>query len=362
MIPVLQRLPDVEDMIQDERYFIISAPRQSGKTTYLLALTEQINLSGRFHALNCSLETLDGIVEREAGIEAILSQIHYSISRSHIKKLISFSENYTPLPHLNYTSTVKSLLNHICDNLDKEVIIFFDEADCLSVDPLITFLRQIRLGYNTRCGKNRLTFPRSLALSGMRDIRDHLRNIHPDSISSGVASIFNFKTEALTLSNFTRHEINTLYNQHTEACGQIFEPEAVERAYYWSEGQPWLVNALAYEIVVKILKNNYTAPVTKDLMDQAAEAIIKNRQTHIDSLMERLQDPRVVTIMDSVFAGTLCKVLKNSDDYRYCLDLGLVVEDENRNLRPANAIYREVMSRSASDEFQSAIDNKISEI
>ncbi|MDR1080453.1 MAG: hypothetical protein LBQ79_05735, partial [Deltaproteobacteria bacterium] len=33
MIPALPRLPDVSDLIEKKRYFVIHAPRQSGKTT-----------------------------------------------------------------------------------------------------------------------------------------------------------------------------------------------------------------------------------------------------------------------------------------------------------------------------------------
>jgi hypothetical protein len=116
----------------------------------------------------------------------------------------------------------------------------------------------------------------------MRDIIDYVKNIRPDSESRGIASPFDIKKEALTLVNFTREEIGILYQQHTIASCQVFESEAVDRAWYWSQGQPWLVNALAYEIVVKILNNDYAIPINKNLMDQADEALIKNRHTHID--------------------------------------------------------------------------------
>jgi hypothetical protein len=66
--------------------------------------------------------------------------------------------------------------------------------------------------------------------------------------------------------------------------------------------------------------------------------------------------------MDSVFAGTQPKVLKNADDRQYCIDLGLVVEDNNEKLRPANPIYSEVMSRMLTDQIQLALDDKIAKI
>jgi hypothetical protein len=122
------------------------------------------------------------------------------------------------------------------------------------------------------------------------------------------------------------------------------------------------VNALAYETITKILNKDYTVTVTKDMINSAAEALIKRRDTHIDSLLERLKESRVINVMDSVFAGTPEKVYKNSDNKQYCIDLGIVVEDENKKLRPANPIYSEVMSRMLTDEIQPALDDLITQI
>ncbi|MDR2198758.1 MAG: hypothetical protein LBR53_04775 [Deltaproteobacteria bacterium] len=292
----------------------------------------------------------------------IVVEIYTALKISGIPNLSALSYPDDSLPQADPSIKVRNFLNYLCVNLDKDLVIFFDEADCLTDTPLLTFLRQIRNGYNSRNRSKDAKFPRSMVLVGMRDIRGYLFLSRFGEPSTGLASPFNVKKKALTLSNFTRDEIRMLYRQHTIASGQVFESEAVDRAWYWSQGQPWLVNALAYEIVVNIQKNNYTIAVTADSMDLAAETIIKNRDTHIESLKERLKEPRVIKVMDSVFAGTPGVVLLNSDDRQYCLDLGLVVEDGVGNLRPANAIYSEVMSRLLTDEIQLALDNKISKI
>ncbi|MDR2199667.1 MAG: hypothetical protein LBR53_09490 [Deltaproteobacteria bacterium] len=196
----------------------------------------------------------------------------------------------------------------------------------------------------------------------MRDIRDYQVNGHSGARSTdSLASPFNVKKNALTLSSFTIDEIRVLYSQHTEESGQIFENDAVERAWYWSEGQPWLVNALAFEVVVNILKNDFQKNVTAQLIDDAAERLIKNRDTRIESLLERLKEPRVARVMDSVFASSINYIPSNDDDRRYCLDLGLVKLNEKFELRPANAIYREVMGRVITDEIQEVLLKTIPE-
>jgi hypothetical protein len=256
---------------------------------------------------------------------------------------------------------IRIILNKLCEDLDKELVVFFDEADCLPEVGLIPFLTQIRDAYNIR-HKPGNKFPRAMALVGMRDIRDYLSQVRPDNESKGLASPFNINKDSLTLPNFTQDEIGILYRQHTEASGQIFEDGAILRAWYWSGGQPWLVNALAYEAVVRILNNDFSKAVTEEIIDEAAENLIKRRDVHIDSLLERLKEPRVARVMNAVFSGISLKASQYADDRRFCLDLGLVSLDENNNLRPANAIYQEVLSRVLIDPIQSMLPTNVGQI
>jgi hypothetical protein len=357
MLPVLPRLPEVDELIEDKFYFVIHAPRQSGKTTFLNFLNDEINSQGKYYSLYCSLSTLKNIADRHEAIIAIHEQLNKSMYFSDIDLIAEKAYSYNTLPFIKDTTTsISMMLTKLCSSLDKDLVILFDEADCLSGDGLISFLGQIHDSYLTKGIK--LKFPSSIALVGMRNIRDYLSQVRPEAESKGPVSPFNIIKKALILSNFTSDEIKTLYNQHTEASGQVFEPSAIERAWYWSEGQPWLVNALAYEAVTEILKKQYSEPITGPLIDLAAEALIKRRDTHIDSLLERLKEPRVIRVMDPVFAGTKSKISLGSDDRQYCLDLGLVTEGEDRNLRPANGIYQEIMSRALTDDIQKSIDDR----
>ncbi len=54
-IPPLERLDldDVLALIQQEKYFVLHAPRQTGKTSALLALMDELNGSGRTCAQRC---------------------------------------------------------------------------------------------------------------------------------------------------------------------------------------------------------------------------------------------------------------------------------------------------------------------
>ncbi|MDR1083881.1 MAG: hypothetical protein LBP22_03245 [Deltaproteobacteria bacterium] len=91
-------------------------------------------------------------------------------------------------------------------------------------------MTQIRAGFINRFDSPESKFPRSLALAGMRNIRDYLASEHPETEGQHLASPFNILAERFTLANFTRTETGSLCSQHTEATGQVFTDQAVERA------------------------------------------------------------------------------------------------------------------------------------
>jgi hypothetical protein len=359
MLPVLTRQSDVDKMIEGKYYFILHAPRQSGKTTFLEAQTDKINSEGKYYALNCSLMALRGEQDETIAMSKFVARLNFFMKASRVQTIKEKAYIYNSLPGMDDpVNKISIFLNNLCEDLDKELVVFFDEADCLSGSALITFLAQIRESFQIRSQPGN-KFPRSMTLVGMRDIRDYLIQVHPEEASKGVASPFNIKKEAFTLPNFTKKEIGALYRQHTKASGQIFEKRAITRAWYWSEGQPWLVNALAYDAVVKNLKNDYTKVVTAEIIDQVARALILNRPVHIDSLMEHLKESRVRRVIDSVIVGVPFFGNEVSDeDTQYVLDLGLL-KSENEVFQPANQIYSEIIIRTLTRRLERRVPKEL---
>ncbi|MDR0550267.1 MAG: ATP-binding protein, partial [Deltaproteobacteria bacterium] len=359
MLPVLPRLPGVDEMINNKNYFILHAPRQSGKTTFLNALTDKVNNDGQRYALYCSLANLRNISDKNEALTTIVSQLNESLLSSKIEILIQKADIYDSLPGMTAPDRkVKRFLNQLCQDLNKPLVVFFDEADSLFGPGLITFLIQIRDGFNSR-GNSPNAFPSSLVLVGMRDIRDYLASNHPDSLGDHLASPFNIVTERLTLANFTESEIGALYGQHTAATGQEFSKNALERAWYWSDGQPWLVNALARQTVEIDLNKDYKVDITAKHIDQAAQNLILRNDTHFDSLKKRLQESRVRRVIEAVIIGANgFPVGISDDDVQYVLDLGLLKRDltNGNDLQIANPLYQEVIPRSLNTKIQQKIE------
>jgi type II secretory pathway predicted ATPase ExeA len=349
MIDAATRLHGVEELIDREQYFVIHAARQSGKTTYLKDMTDRLNAGGKYYALYCSMESVQNIVEPEKGIPAVIRSLYSFLKYTTIPNASRFASD---ADYMDYNNVLRTSLTDYCISLDKPLVIFFDEADCLSDDTLILFLRQLRAGYNERSST---PFVHSVALVGMRNIRDYKAKIRPDSQSLGSASPFNIVTKTYTLQNFTREEIAQLYHQHTEETGQRFEEDAIELVWKQTQGQPWLVNAIANQVIVEILHSDYTKPVTAELVKKAIQYIILNRPTHLDSLLERLKEDRVRRIIEPMILGEEF-IDKNSDEFLYTRDLGLI-RVVNSLIEPANPIYAEVIIRKLSSDMQETLQN-----
>jgi hypothetical protein len=344
MIEASSRLPGVEQLIDMKQYFVIHAARQSGKTTYLMDLTRRLNTGGKYYALYCSLENMQGIEDPEKGIPEVVKTLQAVFQYSDIPRAEEFAQHAR---YDNFSGVLNFELTRFCMQADKPLVILFDEADCLSEGTLISFLRQLRNGYNSR---PEILFVHSIALVGMRNIRDYKAQVRPESHSLGSASPFNIVTKTFTLRNFTREEIASLYRQHTDESGQKFEEDAVELVYGQTQGQPWLVNAIASEVITEMLHSDYTKPVTAGLVGDAIQTIIVRRDTHIDSLLERLKEERVRKVIEPILVGEDF-IGRLSDDFMYVKDLGLISETRER-LGPANPIYAEVIARTLNYDAQ----------
>lgn len=221
----------------------------------------------------------------------------------------------------------------------RPLVLFLDEIDALQGEALVAVLRQIRAGYPRRPD----AFPWSLALVGLRDVRDGKLASGGAPESTHSSSPFNIKVESLTLRSFTREEVAELYAEHTGDTGQAFTPEALDRAFDLTQGQPWLVNALGSQLIDVVVPGAARTITTEDV-ETAREILILRQDTHLDSLVERLRDPRVRQVIEPMLAGLPLGDVPD-DDRRFVQDLGLVRRDPDGGLVIANPIYHEVIPR-----------------
>ncbi|ABD40076.1 conserved hypothetical protein [Methanospirillum hungatei JF-1] len=354
-LPPLSRfdLPEILNLINQEKYFVLHAPRQSGKTSCLLALREYLNRDGKFATFYMNVET--GQTARSdvgRGMKAIISELAFqtdlTIEDASLRDQINhYIDVYGP------DAAFKMVLSDICKKISLPVVVLIDEIDALVGDTLISVLRQLRSGYTERPA----SFPSSIILCGVRDVRDY--RIHSDKDKAIITggSAFNVKAESLRLGNFTEEETRTLLLEHTKETGQIFEEEALSSVWNLTQGQPWLVNALAYEICFKIEEGkNRSNPVRKSMVMEAKEHLIQRRETHLDQLVDKLQEERVRRVIEPILCGESGPETIPEDDIWYTEDLGIITT--KGQLRISNPIYQEIIPRILTYSTQLTITKK----
>jgi hypothetical protein len=335
IVPPEPRLPEARPLIERGMYFVVHAPRQTGKTTTLRSLAMELTAEGGSAALHFSCESAE-----PAGDDYVAAQdLVLQVIRRAASSLPTELRPPDPWPASVPGGQLGEALTAWARACPRPLVLFFDEIDALRGESLRSVLRQLRDGYTTQ----RNTFPASVVLCGLRDVRDYKAAAGGDPTRLGTSSPFNIKVASLRLGDFTETDLRMLYAQHTTETGQPFTEEALTRAWEYTAGQPWLVNALAAE-VVDWMKIPVTEPITAEHIDTAKERLILARATHLDSLVARLHEPRVRRIIEPLIAGDLPPGDETfNDDVAYVRDLGLVAQ--GRPLRVANPIYREVIVR-----------------
>ena len=345
-------LDDILMMIRRKRYFVMHAPRQTGKTSCLLALRDYLNNEGEYIAVYANIE--GGQAARNnvlSAIRTVCGNIAYElcdvVGSQHPLEIRATIDSYDP------NEMLSAYLRQLSAKLPKPLVLFIDEIDALVGDSLVSVLRQLRSGYASRPK----SFPQSIVLCGVRDVRDYRIVLSNQDIVTG-GSAFNIKAESLRLGNFTREEIHELYMQHTRETGQVFEEECFDMVWEATEGQPWLVNALAREVTEKMKENrDRSIRITAEMMDRAKENLIYRRDTHIDILIDKLREERVRRVIQPILANEdeADESIIPSDDVQYVVDMGLVKQERGKPRRISCGIYREIIPRELTWTTQDAL-------
>ncbi len=329
-IPPLSRidLDDVLGLVRDEKYFVLHAPRQTGKTSALLALADLLNERG-YHCLYATVETAR--TARDDVPRAMRSVLGSMASEARALG-DGFLDDIWPdlLAREGADQALRVALSRWAEAAPRPLVLLIDEIDTLTGDSLLSVLQQLRAGYPSRPER----FPQSVVLCGLRDVRDYRMG--------ATGSPFNIAAKSLRLGDFSRGETLALLAQHTAETGQPFAPEAQEAVWTQTRGQPWLVNALAYGACFdnKALRNDRSLPVTAADVAAVREDLILRRVTHLDYLADKLREERVRRVIEPLLTGGQRRA--SARDVEYTRDLGLIARDAPR---VANPIYAEVIPR-----------------
>ena len=210
-IPPLERidLDQVLGLVREKKYFVLHAPRQTGKTSALLALRDLLN-SGETGDYRCVYANVEaGQAMRENVAEGMRTGF---LSQFVLRASLTLGDDSLEricrdaLDSAGPGGALSLALSRWAAADRTPLVLLIDEIDALVGDTLLAVLRQLRAGYDQRPS----AFPHSVVLCGVRDVRGY--RIHSMAENRMVlgGSAFNVKAKSLRLGDFSEQEVREL--------------------------------------------------------------------------------------------------------------------------------------------------------
>jgi hypothetical protein len=316
MLPQDRRLPGALALIEGGAYFIVRGPSRTGKTTALSALARDLTAGGRHVALRLPYD--EGPIA--GGGSGAAEQVVLDAIRQAAREQ-RFPREWMPPDPWPTGPLGKRIVRGLRDWAVKcplPLVLLFDVDGIGAIwggASSTAMMGQLRDGFSDRPD----AFPCSIVLWG--------------------PGAFSPELESIGVGNFTLDDVQALYGQHTEETGQQFTEEAVNRAFGYTQGQPWLVNHLARDIIDHVGAEP-AVPITAGHVDAAKERLILSLAPDLASTAGQLNDSYARRILKPLIAGRLSE----EDDHAFVPFLryfGVVAADSP--IRVANPIYREAI-------------------
>ena len=202
-------------LVNDERYFTIWAPRQTGKSTFFALLATQLQNEG-FTVISISVERFRNV--------SLVEIVH------------NFNRYFTKQTGKQFSGqTLDSIFTKLEENNSDKYVWVIDEIENFNPLYFSDLLHSIRQLYHSR-NQHAL---KSVILIGVSNIL---------GIVQDNASPFNI-ADNLNVTYFTKDEVFELLHQHETETGQLFDITVKEKIFEITAGQPGLVNSFAHKLV-----------------------------------------------------------------------------------------------------------------
>jgi hypothetical protein len=320
---------DIKTMVDLGRYFSMFAPRQSGKTTFIEGLCDQLHRDATYVAVLLSFQEYKNLDKQEfyAEIEKYLyTQLIARLKQVNCEKTGAVQQ-FLNQHHLTNNVSFKSLFEGLNRILQfKKIVVFIDEFDGIPKIELENFLTTIRELYQ----KHKKITHKALYSIGLIGIRNITKLV------VGGVSPFNI-ADHVELPPFSLKNVQDLYAQYTEETNQPFTQAAVKKVYEETVGQPWLVNRLGTILTVNV-KPGTVEPVDEKDVDKAIHILLDEKNDHFDNLYEKAvlyKETFIEIVFDNV------RYIPYNNDQNWLIQYGLI-KKKNEMAVVANKIYRSI--------------------
>ena len=299
-----EEISDFIERVEEGKYVVLFAPRQTGKTTFFQAALETLAVGNAATApaesaskftyfpiqLNFDVYKNTAVADFYANLyQDICEEIESLFQRrggSPSEALIQFlADTKLTDPH-----AMRRFFRNLARFLTpQKFVLIIDEFDGIPPAALNDFLHTLRHIYIA--GKPRC--PHSVGIIGVKSIAqlNYDRSISP----------FNIQDE-FQLPNFTLEQVQELLGQYTDEVGQPFVPEVIAAIHKQTAGQPVLVNRFA-QILTEELEVPKTESSTMAHFSEAHAQLLEEDNANFTHLLTNIRrDPRFESLLMRIMA------------------------------------------------------------
>lgn len=339
----------VLDGIQkDLNYYAITAPRQTGKTTFMQQLINKIN-EDEFHRRETIYITLEDLTGVEKGefysnmARKIISCLRnkYSIqpeSLLTIYKNVSSNLDFEDflIELSNASLCAKTGDNEILFHSERQKIhkyvIFIDEIDCMPKEIALEFIKTIRAIFSQRSfikGYDNYSF----IISGAVDLA---------KLTLGKTSPYNI-AEQIDLRDFEEEEVISMTEAALQEIGAGFYGSFPKELFKATNGHPCLTQKLCAKIIDDLMSTNRDA-IQEDDLTRHIDGLIESGDITLKTTWEKVKDTENLEILQRIMRDEEIKY-NEFDEFSYELKLSGAIGNNHGLCKIRNSIYREFFSK-----------------
>jgi WD40 repeat protein len=334
---VRRRADDVlYETLVSGRYAHVIAPSRSGKTSLIAATSARLENNG----FKVAILDLEQIGLRDGGSDA--GRWYYSVAYRLLRQLRIRVDLQTWWQDKSILSNrqrlVEFYLEVLLQNVSDRIVVFVDGIECIEQ---LQFANQLLASF--RAAHNaRTTDPEFSRISFVL-----LGECDPLSlIEESEQSPFSI-TQAVALNDFSRDECNIFATELGLSADD--SKIAMDRAFYWTAGQPYLTQKLARSIAREQLTDDIVEHVDRIARQQLAGRAALHSEPHMSHMhREIVNDKKRSEALLNLY-GRLRKGMAVSADLgsalqRRLIALGLLTIGEDGDLRVRNRLYSTVFT------------------
>jgi len=284
------------DLINDERYFTIWAPRQTGKSTFFRQMADKLVENG-YKVAHINFENY-----KSASLDSFTYTLFGEIRN---QWGIDFTKE----------KEISKVFQLISEHKDQKLVLIIDEVEGINPEYFGEFLHSIRNVYHSRQSHSL----KSVILVGVSNIV---------GVVSDNASPFNI-SDNLNVPYFTDTEVFDLLGQHETETTQKFEEKVKQKIIQITANQPGLVNGFAQKLIENYPDNplityEHYLEIEHWYLNVAIDknfANILNKAKEYKSFVERL-----------LFTEERIPFDIDRESIKQLHINGIIKEDENRNV------------------------------